>query len=131
MLTSAKASSSFEIDPRPYRRAIDQPTRAAIDKDAALSQPPEWPISRATACRPPTPKSRPTVAVKALAKDGLISKDQNSTYQTTFNSQNEALRADQAAINSAKASLTVDFKAALETAELNLSYCSTLYPHRR
>jgi len=57
----------------------------------------------------------------------LISKDQNSTYQTTFNSQNESLRADEAAINSAKASLNVD-KAALETAKLNLLYCSIRSP---
>ena len=63
----------------------------------------------------------------AMAKDGLVSQDQNATFQTAFNSQNEALRADEAAINSAKASLNVD-KAALETAKLNLAYCSIFSP---
>ncbi len=83
-----------------------------------LSSPRRRRIWRAITSRPPTRKSR-RERYAALAKDGLISKDQNSTYQTTFNSQNEALRADEAAINSAKASLNVD-KAALETAKLNL-----------
>jgi multidrug efflux system membrane fusion protein len=119
-----KGQQLFEIDPRPYRQAIDQ-AQAAIDKDNALIAQAEANLSRD---RVQTANAKEQAdRYQALAKDGLISKDQNSTYQTTFNSQNEALRADEAAINSAKASLNVD-KAALETARLNLSYCSISSP---
>ena len=117
--TSTKARQLFEIDPRPYQQAIDQ-AQAAIEKDNALISQAQANLSRD---RVQTANAKEQAdRYEALAKDGLISKDQNSTYQTTFNSQNEALRADEAAINSAKASLNVD-KAALETAKLNLSYC--------
>jgi len=119
-----KGQQLFEIDPRPYRQAIDQ-AQAAIEKDNALIAQAEANLSRD---RVQTANAKEQAdRYDALAKDGLISKDQNSTYQTTFNSQNEALRADEAAINSAKASLNVD-KAALETAKLNLSYCSISSP---
>jgi multidrug efflux system membrane fusion protein len=119
-----KGQQLFEIDPRPYRQAMDQ-AQAAIEKDNALIAQAEANLSRD---RVQTANAKEQAdRYQALAKDGLISKDQNSTYQTTFNSQNEALRADEAAINSAKASLNVD-KAALETAKLNLSYCSIASP---
>ncbi len=109
----------FEIDPRPYQQAIDQ-AQAAITKDDALIAQAQANLARDKVQTANAKEQADRYA--ALAKEGLISKDQNSTYQTTFNSQNEALRADEAAINSAKASLNVD-KAALETAKLNLSYC--------
>ncbi len=109
----------FEIDPRPYQQAIDQ-AEAAIVKDEALIAQAQANLARDTVQAANAKEQAERYA--ALAKDGLISRDQNSTYQTTFNTQNEALRADDAAINSAKATLNVD-KAALETAKLNLSYC--------
>jgi membrane fusion protein, multidrug efflux system len=109
----------FEIDPRPYQQAIDQ-AQAAIAKDDALIAQAQANLARDNVQTANAKEQAERYA--ALAKDGLISKDQNSTYQATFNSQNESLRADEAAINSAKASLNVD-KAALETAKLNLSYC--------
>jgi multidrug efflux system membrane fusion protein len=119
-----KGQQLFEIDPRPYQQAINQ-AQAAIEKDNALIAQAEANLSRD---RVQTSNAKEQAErYQALAKDGLISKDQNSTYQTTFNSQNEALRADEAAINSAKASLNVD-KSALETAKLNLSYCSIFSP---
>jgi membrane fusion protein, multidrug efflux system len=114
----------FEIDPRPYQQAIDQ-AQAAIAKDEALIAQAQANLARDTVQTANAKEQAERYA--ALAKDGLISKDQNSTYQTTFNSQNESLRADEAAINSAKASLNVD-KAALETAKLNLLYCSIRSP---
>ena len=114
-----KGQELFEIDPRPYQQAVDQ-AQAAIAKDEALVAQAQANLSRDTVQTANAKEQAQRYA--ALAKDGLISKDQNSTYQTTFNSQNETLRADEAAINSAKATLNVD-KAALETAKLNLSYC--------
>jgi multidrug efflux system membrane fusion protein len=119
-----KGQQLFEIDTRPFRQAIDQ-AQAAVEKDNALIAQAEANLARD---RVQTANAKEQAQrYDALAKDGLISKDQNSTYQTTFNSQNEALRADEAAINSAKASLNVD-KAALETAKLNLSYCFIASP---
>src|SRR5579863_10395326 len=114
-----KGQQLFEIDPRPWQQAIDQ-AQAAIEKDNALISQAQANLARdrVQAANAKEQADR----YDALAKEGLISKDQNSTYQTTFNSQNETVRADEAAINSAKASLNVD-KAALETAKLNLSYC--------
>src|SRR5205823_13346614 len=114
----------FEIDPRPSQQAINQ-AQAAIEKDNALIAQAEANLARdrVQAAQAKEQAQR----YEALAKDGLISKDQNSTYQTTFNAQSESVRADEAAINSAKASLNVD-KAALETAKLNLSYCSIRSP---
>jgi multidrug efflux system membrane fusion protein len=114
----------FEIDPRPYQQAIDQ-AQAAIAKDQALIAQAEANLARDKVQTANAKEQAERYA--ALAKDGLISKDQNSTYQTTYNSQNETLRADEAAINSARASLNVD-KSALETAKLNLSYCSIRSP---
>jgi membrane fusion protein, multidrug efflux system len=119
-----KGQKLFQIDPRPYQQAIDQ-AQAAIEKDIALIAQAEANLSR-DRVQTANAKEQAT-RYEALAKDGLISKDQNSTYQTTFNSQNEALRAGEAAINSARASLNVD-RAALETAKLNLSYCSIASP---
>jgi multidrug efflux system membrane fusion protein len=119
-----KGEQLFEIDPRPYQQAIDQ-AQAAVSKDNALIAQAEANLSRD---RVQTANAKEQAQrYEALAKDGLISKDQNSTYQTTFNSQNETLRADEAAIESAKASLNVD-RAALETAKLNLAYCSIASP---
>ncbi len=114
----------FEIDPRPYRQAVDQ-AQAAIAKDDALVAQAQANLARDTV-QTANAKAQ-AERYDALAKEGLISKDQNSTYQTTFHSQDEALRADEAAINSAKASLNVD-KAALETAKLNLAYCTIRSP---
>jgi len=119
-----KGQLLFEIDPRPYQQAIAQ-AQAAIEKDNALIAQAQANLARDTV-QAANAKEQ-AQRYEALAKDGLISKDQNSTYQTTYNSQNEALRADEAAINSAKASLNVD-KAALETAKLNLAYCSIYSP---
>ncbi len=119
-----KGQRLFEIDPRPYQQAIDQ-AEAAVEKDNALISQAQANLARD---RVQTANAKEQAErYDALAKQGLISKDQNSTYQTTFNSQNEALRADDAAINSARASLNVD-RAALETAKLNRSYCSISSP---
>lgn len=109
----------FEIDPRPYQQAIDQ-AQANIVKDEALIAQAQANLSRDRVQTANAKEQADRYA--ALARDGLISADQNSQYQTTYNAQNEALHADEAAINSAKATLNVD-KAALETAKLNLSYC--------
>lgn len=109
----------FEIDPRPYLQALDQ-AQATLEKDLALVTQAEANLARDRAQA--TNAKEQAERFGTLAKEGLISKDQNAGYQTTFNTQNETVHADEAAINSAKATVNSD-KAAIETAKLNLSYC--------
>ncbi len=79
-----KGQPLFEIDPRPYQQAIDQ-AQASIEKDNALISQAQANLARD---RVQTANAKEQAdRYEALAKDGLISKDQNSTYQTTFNSQ--------------------------------------------
>ena len=77
-----KGQELFEIDPRPYQQAVDQ-AQAAIGKDEALVAQAQANLSRDRA-RPPMRKSRPSVTPPC--ERWAVSKDQNSTYQTTFNS---------------------------------------------
>lgn len=109
----------FEIDPRPYQQALDQ-AQAALQKDIALVAQAEANMARdqAQAANAKVQARR----YAGLATEGVISKDQNESYQTASQVQDEAVRADQAALASAKASVVSD-NAAIETAKLNLSYC--------
>jgi multidrug efflux system membrane fusion protein len=109
----------FEIDPRPYQQALDQ-AQAALQKDIALVSQAEANLARdrAQAANAKIQARR----YDKLAVEGIISKDQNDTYQTTSQVQDQTVQADQAALNSAKASVVSD-NAAIETAKLNLSYC--------
>jgi membrane fusion protein, multidrug efflux system len=114
-----KGDQLFEIDPRPYQQALDQ-AQAALQKDIALVAQAEANLARdkAQAANAKQQAKR----YDQLATEGVISKDQNDTYQTTSQVSDEAVRADQAAINSAQASVVSD-RSAIETAKLNLSYC--------
>jgi multidrug efflux system membrane fusion protein len=114
-----KGDQLFEIDPRPYQQALDQ-AQAAVQKDLALVTQAEANLARdqAQALNAKQQAKR----YDQLAKEGVISKDQNDTYQTASQVSDEAVRADQAAINSAQASVVSD-RSAIETAKLNLSYC--------
>jgi membrane fusion protein, multidrug efflux system len=114
-----KGDQLFEIDPRPYQQALDQ-AQAALQKDIALVAQAEANLARdkAQAANAKQQAKR----YDQLATEGVISKDQNDTYQTTSQVSDEAVRADLAAINSAQASVVSD-RSAIETAKLNLSYC--------
>ncbi len=114
-----KGQQLFEIDPRPYQQALDQ-AQAAVQKDIALVAQAEANLARDRAQAANAKEQAQRYA--GLAAEGVISKDQNDSYQTTSEVQDEAVRADQAALNSAKASVVSD-NAAIETAKLNLSYC--------
>ena len=114
-----KGEELFEIDPRPYQQALDQ-AQAALAKDTALVAQAEANLARDRA-----QAANAKVQAKRyadLTEEGVISKDQNDSYQTTAQVQDEAVRADQAALTSAQASVVSD-KSAIETARLNLSYC--------
>jgi multidrug efflux system membrane fusion protein len=114
-----KGDELFEIDPRPYQQALDQ-AQAGLQKDLALVSQAEANVARDRAQAANAKEQAKRYA--GLAAEGVISKDQNDSYQTTSQVQDEAVRADQAAITSAQASVVSD-RAAIETAKLNLSYC--------
>jgi multidrug efflux system membrane fusion protein len=109
----------FEIDPRPYQQALEQ-AQAALQKDIALVSQAEANLARDRAQAANAKQQAQRYA--GLAAEGVISKDQNDSYQTTSQVQIESVRADEAALASAKASVVSD-NSAIETAKLNLSYC--------
>src|ERR1700733_2319833 len=114
-----KGQELFEIDPRPYKQALDQ-AQAALQKDVALVSQAEANLERDRAqAANAKQQAKRYAGLEAL---GVVSKDQNDSYQTPSQVQEEAVRADDAAINSAKASVVAD-RSAIETAKLNLSYC--------
>jgi membrane fusion protein, multidrug efflux system len=119
-----KGQELFVIDPRPYQQAVDQ-AQAALDKDLALVSQAEANMARDRAQAANAQAQAKRYA--GLAEEGIVSKDQNDTYQTTARVQDESVRADQAALTSARASVVAD-RAAMETAELNLSYCHIQSP---
>jgi multidrug efflux system membrane fusion protein len=119
-----KGEKLFEIDPRPYQQALDQ-AQAALQKDLALVSQAEANLARDRAQAANAKEQAQRYA--GLAAEGVISKDQNDSYQTTSEVQVEAVKADEAALNSAKASIASD-NAAIETAKLNLSYCYIVSP---
>ena len=114
-----KGDQLFEIDPRPYQQALDQ-AQANLQKDVALVSQAEANLARDRAQAANAKLQAKRYA--GLEAEGVISKDQNDSYQTTSQVQDEAVRADQAAITSAQASVVSD-RSAIETAKLNLSYC--------
>ena len=114
-----KGDQLFEIDPRPYQQALDQ-AQAALQKDVALVAQAEANLARDRAQAANAKQQAKRYA--GLEAEGVISKDQNDSYQTTSQVSDESVRADQAAINSAQASVVAD-RSAVETAKLNLSYC--------
>jgi len=114
-----KGDELFEIDPRPYQQAVDQ-AQAALQKDIALVSQAEANLARDKAQAANAKLQAKRYA--GLEAEGVISKDQNDSYQTTSQVQDEAVRADQAAITSAQASVVSD-RTAIETAKLELSYC--------
>jgi multidrug efflux system membrane fusion protein len=114
-----KGDQLFEIDPRPYQQAVDQ-AQAALQKDVALVAQAEANLARDRAQAANAKQQAKRYA--GLEAEGVISKDQNDSYQTTSQVSDESVRADQAAINSAQASVVAD-RSAIETAKLNLSYC--------
>jgi multidrug efflux system membrane fusion protein len=114
-----KGQELFEIDPRPYQQALAQ-AQAAVQKDIALVTQAEANLARDRAQAANAKQQAQRYA--GLAAEGVISKDQNDSYQTTSQAQSESVRADEAALGSAKASVVSD-NTAIDTAKLELSYC--------
>jgi multidrug efflux system membrane fusion protein len=114
----------FEIDPRPYRDALSQ-TEAALSRDQAQLRQAEANLARDTA------QSKFTEADAArnqeLSKLGVVARSQSDQIRANSNALLESMRADQAAIESARAAIESD-KSAVNRAKLDLTYCEIRAP---
>jgi multidrug efflux system membrane fusion protein len=114
----------FLIDPRPFDAAIQQ-AEASIARDTALLRQAEANLRRDAAQEK---FARDQAArYQKLFSEGVMSKQQTEQYDSEANMRAEAVRADQAAIDSAQASVKVDVTA-LDSAKLQRSYCEIRSP---
>ena len=114
----------LEIDPQPYREALRQ-AEAAVERDRAQLQQAEFALQKDIV----QSKSADADAARyaALAKERVASQQQELQYRTNAETLKQAIRGDQAAIESARASLKVD-EAAVSRAQLDLGYCEIRAP---
>jgi len=119
-----KGELLFEIDPRPFRDALQQ-ADAAVARDRALLAQAEANLSRDQAQQ----KNADTDAHRneQLVKDGIVARAQYDASRTNADVYAESVRADRAAIQSARASLEADLAAAGK-ARLDLSFCQIQAP---
>jgi multidrug efflux system membrane fusion protein len=114
----------LEIDPQPYREALRQ-AEAAVERDRAQLQQAEFALQKDVV----QSKSADADAARyaSLAKERVASEQQELQYRTNAETLKQAIRVDQAAIESARASLKVD-EAAVSKAQLDLGYCEIRAP---
>jgi len=119
-----KGDLLFQIDPRPFRDALLQ-AEAAVSKDRALQAQAEANLSRDRAQQ----KYADTDAQRnqQLVKEGIVARSQYDVSRTNADVYAESVRADQSAIQSARASLESDL-AAVEKSKLDLSFCEIRAP---
>jgi multidrug efflux system membrane fusion protein len=108
----------FTIDPRPYTAAIQQ-AEANIERDKAMLAQAEANLSRDMAQEKYARSN--AGRYQELVTEGIVSKDQSEQVQSSADAITQAVVADKAAIQSAKANIGAS-NAALETAKVNLSY---------
>jgi multidrug efflux system membrane fusion protein len=114
----------FEIDPRPLQQAIKQ-IEANLARDKALLAQSEANLAHDTAQE----KFAQDQARRylELVKQGVFSKEQGEQATSTAQALTEQLRADRAAIDSAKSAIVAN-QAALDNAKLQLNYCYIYSP---
>ena len=114
----------FDIDARPYQEALRQ-AQAAVERDRAqLAQ------AKALLLRDQAQAKSADVEAQrysALLKDRLVSQQQELQYATSADTAREAVRADQAAVESAQAAMNLDVTL-IDKAKLDLSYCQIHAP---
>jgi multidrug efflux system membrane fusion protein len=108
----------FTIDPRPYTAAIQQ-AEANIERDKAMLAQADANLSRDMAQEKYARSN--AGRYQELVTEGIVSKDQSEQVQSSADAITQAVVADKAAIQSAKANIGAS-TAALETARVNLSY---------
>jgi multidrug efflux system membrane fusion protein len=119
-----KGDLLFKIDPRPYEAAIQQ-AEANIKRDQAMLAQAQANLSRDMA-QEKYAKSN-AGRYRELQTEGIVSKDQTEQIQSNADAIGQAVAADQAAIESARANIGAS-TAMLETAKVNLSYTTITSP---
>lgn len=119
-----KGDLLFTIDPRPYEAAIQQ-AEANIARDKAMLAQAQANLSRDQAQAKYANSN--AGRYKQLVTEGIVSKDQSEQIQSNADATAQAVAADRAAIESAKANIGAS-TAALETAKVNLSYTRITSP---
>jgi multidrug efflux system membrane fusion protein len=119
-----KGQLLFEIDPRPFQQAIKQ-IEANLARDKALMAQSEANLAHDTAQEKfARDQSRRYLE---LVKQGVFSKEQGDQATSSAQALTEQLRADRAAIDSAKSAIVAD-QAAIDNAKLQLEYCYIYSP---
>ncbi len=120
----ARGQLLFDIDPEPLNAQIAE-LEATLARDSALAK-----QSRATVLKDQsqlkTARSQADRSVQ-LSREGIISKEQTETANTTADTSAGVLAADQAAVESADATVKADSARLAET-RLQLSYTKVAAP---
>lgn len=119
-----KGDLLFQIDPRPYEQALRQ-AQATLARDTAQVNQAKANLVRDLAQAKNARAEAGRYAT--LARQGIISTEQNDERQTSSAAFQASVDADRAAIESAEAAVASD-KAAVEGARLNLTYCQIRSP---
>jgi multidrug efflux system membrane fusion protein len=119
-----KGDRLFVIDPRPYESQVAQ-AEANLAKDRAQLQLAQANLARDTAQE--TYARSQSQRYTELAQKGVLSKDSAEQTNAQATAMQEAVRADSAAIDSARANIAAD-QAALDRAKLQLEYCTITSP---
>jgi multidrug efflux system membrane fusion protein len=114
----------FTIDPRPFEAALNQAIANLAQNEAALGQA-QANLARDTAQNKYTQANAARYA--ELFEGGVVSKDQSEQLRAAADASSQALAADAAAIESAKANIGAS-KAAADNARVQLSYTGIRSP---
>jgi multidrug efflux system membrane fusion protein len=114
----------FTIDPRPFEAALNQAIANLAQNEAALGQA-QANLARDTAQNKYTQANAARYA--ELFQGGVVSKDQAEQLRAAADASSQALAADAAAIESAKANIGAS-KAAVDNARVQVSYTSIRSP---
>lgn len=114
----------FEIDPKPYQEALRQ-AEAAVTRDRAQLTQAQFALQRDIAQSKAADADAERYAT--LRKEHVASEQQELQYRTNAQALKETVRADQAAVETARGSIQVD-EAAVSQSKLNLSYCQIRAP---
>jgi len=114
-----KGDLLFTIDPRPFQASLHQ-AEANLARDIALKKQAEATLARdaAQAKLGETQARRYT----RLNQQGVVSNEQSEQMQTNAEAMNATVAADAAAVRNAEEAIKAD-EAAIENAKLQLSYC--------
>jgi multidrug efflux system membrane fusion protein len=114
----------FVVDPRPFDEAIRQ-AKANLERDAAMLGQAEANLQRDLAQEKFAREQ--AARYEKLFREGVMSKEQSDQFRTEADVRAQAVRADQAAIVSARAAMAAD-EAALSNAQLQRGYCMIRSP---